>query len=177
MGGHRSIRRITANKSARDIGDCDRWSHWEKGTRRDRHLRDICIRHGFCVPGVMGGVVCSGIKERLERNEWVSRPRGASLERGRGSRKSEDERSYSLIDLFSKSVDSSSGFSFSIVVDISSTEIEDFPLPTVYPWWTRSESCGSRVRVKCTCNGLFVWRSARENLFALAGIVSRSVVW
>lgn len=44
------------------------------------------------------------------------------------------ERSYSLIDLFSKSVDSSSGFSFSIVVDISSTEVEDFPLPTVYPW-------------------------------------------
>lgn len=43
------------------------------------------------------------------------------------------ERSYSLIDLFSKSVDSSSGFSFSIVVDISSTEVEDFPygLPMV----------------------------------------------
>lgn len=67
----------------------------------------------------MGGVVCSGIKERLERNERVSRPRGTSLERGRGSRKSEDERSYSLIDLFSKSVDSSG---FSIVVGICITK-------------------------------------------------------
>lgn len=60
MAGYRSIRRIATNKSARDIGDYDRWSHEEHARSRDaRHLH----LPRFCVPvlALMGGIAWSGI--------------------------------------------------------------------------------------------------------------------
>lgn len=76
---------------------------------------------------------CAQVLKKGSKGTSESLDREGPPSRGEEEVGGRTERSYSLIDLFSKSVDSS-GFSFSIVVDISSTEVEDFPLPTVYPW-------------------------------------------
>lgn len=60
--------------------------------RRDRHLRDICIRHGFCVPGVMGGVVCSCINSTRKRRASLSTERiETSLEEEGGVYRKEED--------------------------------------------------------------------------------------